>query len=85
METVELPDGWVNPTTTLAPLLDEDNPRWLRIMNYVCEQLRAAGNSEKVLLSYRDQAMEDDFGHLVRVSMVFMGEMELEHEGMALN
>lgn len=82
---VTLPDRWVQPKSTLAPLLAEKDPQWFRIMSYVCTELERAGNPQEVLVAYRDQAMEGDFKHLVQISMVFMGEMELEHEGMALN
>lgn len=82
---IELPDNWVAPTNTLAPLLAKDDPQWVTIMNYVCVNLLAVGNPTSVLESYRDQAMSGDFRHLVQVSMAFMGEIELEHEAPVLN
>lgn len=79
-DLIELPDNWQAPEGTLEPLLKEDNPPWFRIMNFVCLALEGEGNDPSVLIAYRDQAMAGDFGHLVRVSMAFMGEIELEHD-----
>lgn len=77
---ISLPSEWKSPEGTLEPLLDHPDPKWYHIMNFVCEALQEASNDESVLLSYRDQAMAHDFSHLVRVSMCFMGEMELVHD-----
>lgn len=84
METqtvIELPTTWIVPDGTLEPLLEKEDPQWHTIMNFVAKALRDAGNDDDVLISYRDQAMSGSFSHLVQVSMVFMGEIELEHDG----
>ena len=78
--TIQLPNGWKPPESTLEPLLKMDDPQWFTILRYVCGELREAGNDDSVLHDYCEQAMADDFRHLVRCSMVFMGEMELEHD-----
>jgi hypothetical protein len=75
-----LPDSWTAPSTTLAPLLEREDPQWLTIVTYVRNQLRESGNSENTILSYTREAMSRDFRHLVQASMVYMGEIELEHE-----
>lgn len=81
METIiELPDSWTPPETTLAPLLDRNDPQWLEIIAYVRHELRAAGNNENTINAYTLEAMKGDFSHLVKSSMVYMGEIELEHE-----
>jgi hypothetical protein len=79
-ETIYLPDGWHPPGGTLEELIGKGNPLWFTIMNFVCLKLSEAGNDEKVLVSYRDQAMAGSYRRLVRVSAVFMGEIELEHD-----
>lgn len=77
---ISLPSEWKPPEGTLEPLLDRDNVTGLVVLNFVCMALREASNDESVLISYRDQALARDFRHLVRVSMCFMGEMELVHD-----
>lgn len=78
---IELPDGWKPPEGTLAPLLDRDNVSWIGLLLYVSQALLEAGNGEPVLVQYRDEMIAaEDYGRRVRISMAFMGEIELEHD-----
>lgn len=81
-QIIELPDGWKPPEGTLAPLLDRDNVSWLTLLMFVLEELVKAGNGEPVLVAYRDEMTdpENTYSRKVRISMAYMGEMELEHD-----
>jgi hypothetical protein len=46
------------------------------IMGRVSRGLKAAGNSTEIIDDFRRQSMSGDYDHLLRVAMVFVGDLE---------
>lgn len=67
---ITTPDNLI-PTT--VALVGEDGNAFA-IMGRVTKALKAAGNDESVIESYREQAMSGDYDHLLAVTLAFVSD-----------
>lgn len=68
MSEIVLPEDWIQPRYVEFIGMDSNAGA---IIGSVMRALRRAGNPESVIKDYAEQAMSDDYGHLLRVSMIF--------------